>query len=86
LDRVMAWLARRWPKLFAYQILVECTRTDSPQDLMRQIFSRELTGSTESESVPLARRSVGSRAHHYQAVGVNPPSDPTAGSKGRLRE
>jgi hypothetical protein len=82
----MAWLARRWPKLFAYQILIECTRTDSPQDLMRQMFSREMTGSTEPESVPLAQRSGGSLARNYQAVGFNPPSDPTVASKGRFRE
>jgi glycosyltransferase involved in cell wall biosynthesis len=37
-DRLMARLARSWPKLFAYQILIECTRTDSPADLMRQTF------------------------------------------------
>jgi glycosyltransferase involved in cell wall biosynthesis len=37
-DRVLAWLARVWPKLFAYNILIECTRTDSPDDLMRQTF------------------------------------------------
>jgi hypothetical protein len=45
-----------------------------------------MIGSTEPESVPLAQRSGGSLARNYQAVGVNPPSDPTAGSKGRLRE
>jgi glycosyltransferase involved in cell wall biosynthesis len=37
-DRVLASLARTWPKLFAYQILIECTRTDSPADLMKQTF------------------------------------------------
>jgi 2-polyprenyl-3-methyl-5-hydroxy-6-metoxy-1,4-benzoquinol methylase len=37
-DRALAWLARVWPKLFAYNILIECTRTDSPDDLMRQTF------------------------------------------------
>jgi hypothetical protein len=37
-DRLLAGLARTWPKLFAYQILIECTRTDSPADLMRQTF------------------------------------------------
>lgn len=39
-DRVMARLARAWPTLFGYQILIECTRTDSPADLMQQIFPR----------------------------------------------
>lgn len=38
MDRVMAWMARAWPTLFAYQILIECTRTDSPADLMSQVF------------------------------------------------
>jgi len=37
-DRLLARLARAWPKLFAYQILIECTRTDSPADLMLQTF------------------------------------------------
>src|SRR5262245_5110614 len=37
-DRALARLARAWPRLFAYQILIECTRTDSPADLMRQTF------------------------------------------------
>ena len=37
-DRLLARLARIWPKLFAYQILIECIRTDSPADLMRHTF------------------------------------------------
>ena len=37
-DRALARLARVWPRMFAYQILIECTRTDSPADLMRQTF------------------------------------------------
>src|SRR5262245_51404834 len=37
-DRALARLARAWPRLFAYQILIECTSTDSPTDLMRQTF------------------------------------------------
>jgi glycosyltransferase involved in cell wall biosynthesis len=37
-DRLLARLARTWPRLFAYQILIECTRTDLPADLMRQTF------------------------------------------------
>ena len=39
LDRLMARLAKLWPGLFAYQILIECTRIDSPEDLVEQIFS-----------------------------------------------
>ncbi len=38
LDRVLARLARWWPAIFAYQVLLECTRTDSPDDLMKQMF------------------------------------------------
>ncbi|MCI0661596.1 MAG: bifunctional glycosyltransferase/class I SAM-dependent methyltransferase [Acidobacteria bacterium] len=38
IDRVLAWLARNWPGLFAFQILMVCTRTDSPADLMQQTF------------------------------------------------
>jgi len=37
-DRLLTVLARAWPKLFAYQILIECAVTDSPADLMRQTF------------------------------------------------
>jgi SAM-dependent methyltransferase len=37
-DRLLARLARAWPSFFAFQILIECTRTDSPADLMRQTF------------------------------------------------
>ena len=57
-DRVSAWLARVWPRLFAYQILIECTRTDSPADLMRQTFPPALSGAestlleTTQEPVP----------------------------------
>lgn len=42
-DRMLAWLSRVWPRLFAYQILIECTRTDSPADLMRQTFPHALS-------------------------------------------
>ena len=42
LDRMCARLARWWPGLFAYQILAECTRTDAPDDLMKQMFPRIL--------------------------------------------
>jgi hypothetical protein len=37
-DRLLAGLARALPKLFTHQILIECARTDSPVDLMRQTF------------------------------------------------
>ena len=37
-DSVLAWLAKIWPGLFAYQILVVCVRTDSPRDLLNQVF------------------------------------------------
>ncbi|MBO0859614.1 MAG: glycosyltransferase [Chloracidobacterium sp.] len=53
-DRLLAKLARVWPRLFAYQILMECTRTDSPADLMRQTFipalDPALCQNTRSES------------------------------------
>jgi glycosyltransferase involved in cell wall biosynthesis len=42
-DRALAWLARKWPSLFAYQILVTCTRTDSPEDLMQHTFQGALS-------------------------------------------
>jgi glycosyltransferase involved in cell wall biosynthesis len=42
-DRVLAWLARKWPGLFAFQILIACTRTDSPADLMQQTFPGALS-------------------------------------------
>jgi 2-polyprenyl-3-methyl-5-hydroxy-6-metoxy-1,4-benzoquinol methylase len=53
-DRLLARLARAWPRLFAYQILIECTRTDSPADLMRQTFlsapdQARLSPNTKSE-------------------------------------
>ncbi|MBO0800331.1 MAG: methyltransferase domain-containing protein, partial [Blastocatellia bacterium] len=47
-DRILAWLARRWPKLFAYQILIECTRTDSPDDLIQQTFPNTKVGAQSS--------------------------------------
>jgi glycosyltransferase involved in cell wall biosynthesis len=37
LDRALSWWAKRWPSLFAYQILIECVRTDSAADLTNQI-------------------------------------------------
>ncbi len=38
LDRLFYKLARAWPTLFAYQIFIEATRTDSPADLMHHVF------------------------------------------------
>jgi SAM-dependent methyltransferase len=56
-DRLLSGLARAWPRLFAYQILIECTRTDSPADLMRQTFppapdQARLSPDTKSEPTP----------------------------------
>jgi glycosyltransferase involved in cell wall biosynthesis len=56
-DRLLAKMARVWPRLFAYQILIECTRTDSPADLMPQTFlpvpaQSRLSSNTKSESTP----------------------------------
>jgi glycosyltransferase involved in cell wall biosynthesis len=41
-DRLLSRLARWWPGLFSYQILAECTRTDSVADLMGQVFPQGL--------------------------------------------
>jgi glycosyltransferase involved in cell wall biosynthesis len=49
-DRALTMLARRWPGLFAFQILIACTRTDSPADLMRQTFPQPVTVSTQKVS------------------------------------
>jgi glycosyltransferase involved in cell wall biosynthesis len=35
-DRILSWLARRWPSLFGYQILIECARPDSAADFTSQ--------------------------------------------------
>ena len=43
IDRLMAWLADKRPGLFAFQILIECTRTDSPADLMEQTFDKPIS-------------------------------------------
>jgi glycosyltransferase involved in cell wall biosynthesis len=42
LDRFGSWLAKVWPTMFAYQVLIECTRTDSPDDLVKQMFPQFL--------------------------------------------
>src|SRR5262249_43237388 len=51
-DGLFAGLARYWPRLFAYQLLLVCTRTDSPSDLMKQTFrediGQEVTGERTS--------------------------------------
>lgn len=66
LDHVLAWLARTWPTLFAYQILIECTRTDSPADLMRQIFPPTVAA---PQPLPAAaRRAVELRPAHSAPV------------------
>ena len=36
LDRTAAFLARLWPGLFAYQVLVEATRTDDVESLLNR--------------------------------------------------
>ena len=43
MDRLLSWLGKVWPTLFAYQYLIECTRTDSPVDLMDQTFAFQST-------------------------------------------
>ena len=55
-DRLLARLARAWPRLFAYQILIERTRTDSAADLMRRTFlfaldQARLSPNTKSELI-----------------------------------
>lgn len=51
LDRLCAWLAKVWPTLFAYQVLLECTRTDSPDDLVKQMFPQFLPLAVPASSV-----------------------------------
>jgi glycosyltransferase involved in cell wall biosynthesis len=52
-DRALAWLARKWPGLFAFQILMACTRTDSPADLMQQTFPQPTDRKSEFEKAQL---------------------------------
>jgi glycosyltransferase involved in cell wall biosynthesis len=54
LDRVASWLARAWPTLFAYQILIECTRTDSPADLMAKVFPESRPARVPREEITAA--------------------------------
>jgi glycosyltransferase involved in cell wall biosynthesis len=58
LDRVLARLARWWPTLFAYQVLLECTRTDSPDDLMRQMFPQLIAEVAPAEANAVQSASV----------------------------
>ncbi len=54
LDRVCARLARWWPGLFAYQLLAACTRTDAPDDLMKQMFPRVLAAAPSAQTSEVA--------------------------------
>jgi glycosyltransferase involved in cell wall biosynthesis len=58
MDRIAAWFARIWPPLFAYQLMVECTRTDSPADLMEEVFSRTVREGLPDTEVALAASGV----------------------------
>jgi glycosyltransferase involved in cell wall biosynthesis len=60
-DRLLSFAAKKWPSMFAYQILAECVKTDSPADLMPQTFvisrDREVQSSavnvvTERDIIP----------------------------------
>jgi len=55
IDRTLSWLGKVWPTLFADQTLIECTRTDSPLDLMDQTFASD-------------SKSVHARPHEANAV------------------
>ncbi|MEK6303086.1 MAG: bifunctional glycosyltransferase/class I SAM-dependent methyltransferase [Acidobacteriota bacterium] len=71
MDRLMAWFARRWPTLFAYQVLIECTRTDSPEDLMRQVFPHAKLGSREplkTKVLPRQSELLGSTRYETQRI------------------
>jgi glycosyltransferase involved in cell wall biosynthesis len=63
LEGALSWLARRWPKMFAYQVLIECTRADSAGDLMGQVFAENLVGRSEA-SVESVAASGASRIEH----------------------
>jgi glycosyltransferase involved in cell wall biosynthesis len=43
LDKIFYFLAQKWHGLFAYQILIVCTRLDSPQELMNQTIKTHQT-------------------------------------------
>jgi glycosyltransferase involved in cell wall biosynthesis len=55
-DRALTWLARKWPALFAFQIMIACTRTDSPADLMQQTFPQPMDEQSTLK-VPADRKS-----------------------------
>jgi len=65
-DRLLARLARTWPRLFAYQILIECTRTDLPADLMRQTF---LPAPNQARSSLNTKPEPTIQPHHEQSIG-----------------
>jgi glycosyltransferase involved in cell wall biosynthesis len=55
IDSLSARLARRWKKLFAYQILVEATRPQSVETLMERTFAdHRLAPAEDSDTVPSA--------------------------------
>lgn len=51
IDRAFFSLARIYPRLFAFQILIVCSRTDSPSDLMRQTFAVTHSSSVSAQFV-----------------------------------
>ncbi|MDZ4675953.1 MAG: glycosyltransferase [Oligoflexia bacterium] len=53
MSRVMGFLARALPRLFASQILLVCTRTDSPLDLMKQTFREDFGREAAPDKVKL---------------------------------
>lgn len=52
IDLISSKLAKAWPSLFAYQILIECSRTDSPADLMEGVFAYSYKQTKTSYEVP----------------------------------
>ncbi|HKX31897.1 MAG TPA: bifunctional glycosyltransferase/class I SAM-dependent methyltransferase [Blastocatellia bacterium] len=61
-DRMLTWLAKVWPTLFAYQILIECTRTDSPDDLMQRTFAETRKTYPSLEAAAEATKPVNHRS------------------------
>jgi glycosyltransferase involved in cell wall biosynthesis len=53
LSKVMGYLARKMPTLFAYNVLLVCTRTDSPLDLMKQTFREDFGREAAPDKVKL---------------------------------
>lgn len=62
MDRTLSWLGKVWPTLFAYQILIECTRTDSPMDLMDQTFA------SDSKSVHARPQEANAVEHEHSSL------------------